>query len=73
MNVFVSSVNRTCSVDLLIDSSDRLNKHYVPFNGDRLTTALATPWILPVRGEVHKLVGENERLFYLTKKRTAAQ
>jgi hypothetical protein len=71
MNVFVSSVNHTCSVALLIDSSDRLNKHYVPFNGDRLTTALATPWILPVRGEVHKPVGANERL-YLAKKRTAA-
>jgi hypothetical protein len=59
--VFVNSVNRTCSVALLIDSSDRLNKHGVTFNGDRLTTALAKPWILPVRGEVFESVGANGR------------
>ena len=72
VNVFVSSVNRTCSVALLIDSSDRQNKHDVPFNGDRVATALATHWIHAVWGEVFKLVGANGRR-YLTKERTGAQ
>ena len=57
MKVFVSSANRTCSVALLNDSSDRQNKHDVPFNGDRIATALA--------GEVFKPVGANGRR-YLT-------
>ena len=72
VNVFVSSVNSTCSVAMLIDSSDRQNKHYVPSNGDRVATALATHWILLVRGEVFRPVGANGRL-YLTKERPGAQ
>ena len=72
VNVFVSSVNRTWSVALLIDSSDRQNRHDVPFNGDRVATALATHWIHPVRGEVFKSVGANGRR-YLTKERAGAQ
>jgi len=70
--VFVSSDNRTCSVALLIDLSDRQNKHDVPFDGDTVATALVTQWILPLRGEVIKPVGENGRR-YLTKERTGAQ
>jgi hypothetical protein len=72
VNVFASSVNSTCSVALIIDSSDRQNKHDVPYNGDRVATALATHWILPERGEVFKPVGANGRR-YLTKERTGAQ
>lgn len=50
VNVFVSSVNRTFSAALLTDISDHQNKPDVPFNGDRVATALPTHWILPVRG-----------------------
>jgi hypothetical protein len=71
-NVFVSSVNRTCSVALFIDSSDHQNKHDVPFNGGRVATALVTRWIHPVRGEVFKPIGANGRR-YLTKERIGAQ
>jgi hypothetical protein len=72
VNVFASSVNSICSVALLIDSSDRQNKHDVPYNGDRVATALATHWILPVRGEVFRPAGTNGRR-YLTKERTGEQ
>jgi hypothetical protein len=46
VNVFESSVNRTCSVALLVDSSDHQNKPDVAFNGDTVATALPTHWIL---------------------------